>query len=202
MLNKFWETIGSNVAERWLEYIFGPAFLFWVGGLGLYFWQTGWKTVLQEAQVLSPSQQGSGIILALLILISSSVVMQALRFPILRLLEGYWPWPLSYLAGVIVTLRKPYYQKKSTELHRLASRDPKQLSTRQHETLLQLDRWAHWHPVTANDLLPTSLGNILRSRERSPERKYGMDAIVCWPRLWPLLPEHVRAGPGECPLLS
>ena len=29
MLDKFWENIGTNVAERWIEYIFGPAFLFW-----------------------------------------------------------------------------------------------------------------------------------------------------------------------------
>ena len=42
-------------------------------------------------------------------------------------------------------------------------------------------------------MLPTALGNILRARERSPERKYGLDAIVCWPRLWHLLPENVRS---------
>ena len=34
MLNKFWESIGTKVADRWLEYLFGPAFLFWAGGLG------------------------------------------------------------------------------------------------------------------------------------------------------------------------
>ena len=39
MLDKFWESIGSNLAERWLEYIFGPAFLFWAAGLGIYVWQ-------------------------------------------------------------------------------------------------------------------------------------------------------------------
>jgi hypothetical protein len=37
-----------------------------------------------------------------------------------------------------------------------------------------------------------ALGNALRARERSPERKYGLDAVICWPRLWPLLPDIVR----------
>jgi hypothetical protein len=194
MLNKFWESIGSNIAERWLEYIFGPAFLFWAGGLGLYAWKTGWQTVLKNAQALTPFQQGIWIVLSLLVLIFSSVLMQALRFPILRLLEGYWAWPFNYFGLGIVALRKPYYQKKYTELRDLmkALEDKENLDSRQREKLTRLDLWAHWQPVTSQDLLPTALGNILRARERAPERKYGLDAIICWPRLWHLLPENVR----------
>jgi hypothetical protein len=92
MLDKFWESIGSNIAERWLEYIFGPAFLFWAGGLGLYVWRTGWQESLKSTQALTAFQQGSLIVLALFVLVVSSMFVQALRFPILQLLEGYWPW--------------------------------------------------------------------------------------------------------------
>jgi hypothetical protein len=192
MLTKFWESLGSTVAERWLEYIFGPAFLFWAAGLGLYAWQTGWQTVLNTAQALTPFQQGSWIILALLVLAFSSVFMQAIRFPILRLLEGYWSWPFRSLSARIVAWRGPRYDKQYDELRRLASEDPESLDPSQRDKLIWLDMWAHWQPVRTDDLLPTSLGNILRARERSPGRKYGLDAIVCWPRLWALLPEHVR----------
>lgn len=192
MLNKFWENMGTKAAERWLEYIFGPAFLFWAGGFGLYTWQTGWQTVLKDIQNLTPFQQGGWIVLALLILAFSSVFMQAIRFPILRLLEGYWPWPFSYLRMGIVALRKFYFDKKYAELRRLASKDKKDLDARQREKLVSLDLWVHRHPVDPNDLLPTTLGNILRAREYSPIRKYGLDAIICWPRLWSLLPETMR----------
>lgn len=185
--------MGSNIAERWMEYIFSPAFLFWTGGLGLYIWRTGWQRVLNEVQALSQFQQGGWLVLALFILISSSILMQAVRFPILRLLEGYWTWPLNYLGLGVVALMKPHFQRKYDELRRLATEDQKKLDARQREKLIQLDTWAHWHPVKTGDLLPTALGNILRARERSPERKYGLDAIVCWPRLWLLLPENVRA---------
>jgi hypothetical protein len=194
MLNKFWESIGANVAERWLEYIFGPAMLFWVGGIGLYVWQTGWQSTLKSVQVLTPFQQGSWLVLTLFILVFSSILMQAIRFPILRLLEGYWAWPFNYLGLGIVALRKPSYQKKYTELRGLMKvlEDKGNLDAMQREKLAQLDVWAHWQPVSSKELLPTTLGNILRARERAPERKYGLDAIVCWPRLWPLLPENVR----------
>jgi len=193
MVNKFWETIGTKAAERWLEYIFGPAFLFWAGGFVLYAWQTGWQTVAMDIQNLTPFQQGGWIVLALLVLAFSSVFMQAIRFPILRLLEGYWPWPFNYLRMGIVSVRKFYFDKKYSELRRLASQDKKDLDARQREKLVSLDLWAHRHPVDPNDLLPTTLGNILRAREYSPERKYGLDAIICWPRLWSLLPETMRA---------
>ncbi len=194
MLNKFWESIGSNVAERWIEYIFGPAFLFWAGGLGLFAWKTGWQDVLKYVQVLTPFQQGSWVILALLVLVFSSVLTQTIRFPVLRFLEGYWPWPFNYLSLGIIALRKSYFQNKYAQLRNLmkASEEKGNLDPGQREKLVRLDIWAHWYPVKANDLLPTALGNILRARERGSERKYGLDAMVCWPRLWLLLPEHVR----------
>ena len=192
MLNKFWESIGSKTAERWLDHIFGPAFLFWFGGFGLYVWRTGWQTVLNNTQALSPFQQGSLLVLAIFLLVFSSILMQAIRFSILRVLEGYWPLPFNYLGLGIVALRRPYFQKKYDELRRLASEDPKKLDAIQRERLIHLDTWAHLHPAKSKDLLPTSLGNILRARELAPERKYGLDAIVCWPRFWSLLPENVR----------
>jgi hypothetical protein len=195
MLDKFWESISSTVAERWLEYIFGPAFLFWVGGLGLYAWRTGWQQMLRDIEALTPFQQGSWLFLTLFILISSSMLIQVLRFPILRLMEGYWPWPFNYMGLKVSAWRTPSYQKKYAELRSLmkAMEEHGELDASQQERVVSLDVWAHRRPVKAKDLLPTRLGNILRAREQSPERKYGLDAIICWPRLWPLLPENVRS---------
>src|SRR5688572_18127581 len=119
MLDKFWESIGSDLANRWVEYIFGPAFLFWGGALGLYTWKTGWQEILKDIQTLAPFQQGSLVLLGLLVLIFSSILLQAIRFPILRVLEGYWPWPFNYLGMGITTLRKLFFQKKYGELRSL-----------------------------------------------------------------------------------
>ena len=50
----------------------------------------------------------------------------------------------------------------------------------------------HNLPANAADLMPTQLGNILRAAERRPLIKYGLDAVICWSRLWLLLPEAAR----------
>lgn len=52
--------------------------------------------------------------------------------------------------------------------------------------------WQQQHFPLPSQLMPTRLGNILRAAEQRPLEKYGLDAIICWPRLWLLLPEAVK----------
>ncbi|MGE5465018.1 MAG: hypothetical protein ACM3PS_16765, partial [Syntrophothermus sp.] len=193
MLDQFWGSIGSDLAKRWLDYLFGPAFLFWATGAGLYLWRMGWQQKLQMIQSLTEFQQITWILLLLLLLLFSSVLMKSLRFPVLRFLEGYWPWPFNYLGMGLTGLHRRSYQKKYNELRRLKALESKgELDDRQRERLGELESWAHWSPARANELMPTALGNILRARERGPERRYGLDAVICWPRIWPLLASNVR----------
>ena len=36
MLTGFWASVGEGLSEKWLKRRFGPAFLFWAGGLLLW----------------------------------------------------------------------------------------------------------------------------------------------------------------------
>ena len=44
------------------------------------------------------------------------------------------------------------------------------------------------HPPDPETVMPTALGNVLKSAERYPWQRYRLDAVVIWSRLQPLLP--------------
>lgn len=56
-------------------------------------------------------------------------------------------------------------------------------------------RWAAWSLTrrypSVKYLQPTALGNILEAIQESIYDKYGLDAVVTWPHLYPLLPEKL-----------
>ena len=193
MLDKFWESIGSDLAEKWLQHIFGPAFLFWAGGFGLYLLRNGWDETWKSLSSLDGTQQALLLFVSLLVLVCSSLLMQQLRFTILRLLEGYWPWPLDGLARWLAFRRSQRMDKVDQQINALKAKEGKALlNAAETHRLSELETRIHYTPSYPNDALPSALGNILRSGETAPKHKYGLDAIACWPRLWLLLPEAVR----------
>jgi hypothetical protein len=66
------------------------------------------------------------------------------------------------------------------------------LTPQQQQTLIRIRQDLRAMPQTHTDLMPTRLGNLLRAAERQPLNKYGLDAIICWSRLWMLLPDPVK----------
>ncbi|WMX48186.1 hypothetical protein [Streptomyces roseicoloratus] len=75
----------------------------------------------------------------------------------------------------------------------IADRSLGRLGRRCHRLrLLRLaDGPAHhlYPPLTRlHEVRPTRLGNILTSAELYPQLRYGIDAVLVWPRLFPLLP--------------
>jgi hypothetical protein len=60
---------------------------------------------------------------------------------------------------------------------------------------LQQERHARF-PTEEHDVLSTELGNVIAAWEHYPFRRYGIDAIVLWPRLAPLLSKPVAEAIG------
>jgi hypothetical protein len=69
-----------------------------------------------------------------------------------------------------------------------ATTDQRQAAEAQH---VEVSRSLPPHP---EDLLATRLGNILRSAELYPFLRYNLDAVVIWPRLYPLVEEKDRGA--------
>lgn len=191
MLDKFWESLGEDLAGEWLKHVFSPAFLFWVGGLGLYVLNHGWQSSWKWLSGLQTVEQVTLLIAALLVLVLSSLVMQRLRFSILKMIEGYWPWPFRWLADMVVNLKNRRFQQQELRWNELKNREDS-LSRWEAHKLAELELSSHYFPALPKDTLPTNIGNILSAAETAPTHKYGLDAFVCWPRLWLLLPDPTR----------
>jgi hypothetical protein len=196
MSAKFVEGVGGKLAEQWVANLLTPAFIFWSGGLTFYMLKHGWQPIanLFPDSKLEPLQLA--ILAGAFILISvSALVMQRFDTEILRGLEGYW-YPGLRRLPILKWLRKRQlktFAKYWNEWEILYEKfNANTLTPEESAQYVRLDRTLRQYPNQDNDFLPTRLGNILRAAERRPYDRYGLDAIICWPRLWLLLPDTAR----------
>ena len=148
---------------------------------------TGTPDVRALVRSASEMNAADSVFIAVVVL-SLSVILHPLQLSLVRLLEGYWGD--SRLGRALSAKGRAYHQRKREALQRAAEAttapSPEEL-TRMVDAAWRLQ---HFYP--AHDrVLPTTLGNVLRAAEEQGGRSYGMDAVVLWPRLFPLLPERI-----------
>lgn len=192
MLSQFWQGLGSELSERWVERILTPAFLFWLGGLGAWAWQVGWEPLANWFLGLDASVQGMLVLGSFLLVALSSGLVQRLEPTVLGLLEGYWPGWLDWLYRLGVRWQDFRLARAERQWQALSRQGIAKLNPAQRRRFVELDIRRRRAPADPGERMPTALGNILRAGELRPRDKYGLDAVICWPRLWLLLPEDVR----------
>ncbi len=193
MLTKFLEQLGGKLAERWAATALTPAFLFWAGGLGAWVWRHEWRSVESWITGLSTAGKVVLVVGGFAGLMVSALAAQKLAARVLRLLEGYWHPSVEWLRQWLVRRQNRKAEKAGRRFQELVRmRDEDGLSFAEENQYLELDRRLRHTPAQAEERMATRLGNILRAAERWPADKYGLDAAVCWPRLWLLLPAEAK----------
>lgn len=193
MPTKFLESLGGKLAENWAANILTPAFVFWMGGLLAWIWRFSRKPLEDWLKLQSESLLIAVMVSGLLIIAVSAFLVQRFDLSVLRFLEGYWSVWLQPLRRWMIQQQEQDFKRKDKRWQTLADKQDVQVLTNEElEEYVTLDGQLMQFPSQPERLMPTKLGNILRAAESRPYDKYGLDAVICWPRLWLLLPDGVK----------
>ena len=126
-----------------------------------------------------------GLLLAIIWLVG--VVLLAINYKLIRILEGYGAanparlWR-GWSSGIFLDLTARH---EAIETQRVDGRVPEPL---QAEHRLLRRRLGNEFPEAESLVLPTRFGNVVRAFERYPQVIYGIEAINTWPRLQAVIP--------------
>jgi hypothetical protein len=197
VLGAFWDGVAGSLAGRWSS-IGGPALVFWAGvGLVWAAGHGGWGAIGRQLGRLDGQKAGTQVaVLAagLVVVAASALLVSRMTLPVLRLIEGYWPRPLSRLRELAVRRREARIEAWEAEWQSLATRlDGPDASRPDAQLFVRLDERLHYVPGRASRRTPTRVGDALSAAEGTAFDRYGLDALKCWPALWAVLPEQHRA---------
>ncbi|MGH8614770.1 MAG: hypothetical protein ACREYF_22775 [Gammaproteobacteria bacterium] len=118
-----------------------------------------------------------------------SAAVQSQWRNIVRLFEGYPLRTLQSRFPCTALVGENWHEKRMKDLQG------------DDEEKVDMDKAYSWYPLGAHEdpvkALPTRLGNILLAGEHYSYRHYGIDTIIFWPRLYPLLPESFQREYGK-----
>ncbi|MFF5234400.1 hypothetical protein [Dactylosporangium sp. NPDC000521] len=152
----------------------------------------GHELRFQQVWRTSSAEPGFGAVLMVAVVtVLAALLVHPLQLALVRLLEGQWP---RWLAPLAVPLRR-WHRHRRDRLTALEERLPAGPDEPGYAQAVQdagragtLRRRLYPSGLPR----PTALGNILAAAEETAGADYGWDAVVAWPRLYPLLPGPTR----------
>jgi len=194
MIEKFWDKLGENIANEWSLRMFSIAFIFCGAGIMTYGMKNGWDKLSIALNDLGANPVLGGIIIVLLIIAvaAANTLIGWSSSKTLRLIEGYWTGRIRDWAATKEIDRRRQLKNELNIL--LRKKEQQQLDVTDERKFASLEyTLQYFFPVDEALILPTSIGNILRSAEEYPLRVYGLEVSITFPHLWLVMPDHSRS---------
>lgn len=198
MLDKFFESVTGELGKNWLAAVFKPAFVFWAGGVTAWAWHGHWDRLKSWALNFSTSERVMVILIVFLVVVASDAFVAKADRIVIRFLEGYWPRWMKPLRTLLIRRWTSHYAKSDRRFQRLqAKRDAGTLTAEDRTDLAETEKILRAFPSSISEYMPSRIGNMLKAAEHRSVDKYGLDAVICWPRLWLILPDGVKGDLKE-----
>lgn len=166
--------ITGRLDSRFILTLFFPSLMFWGGLTAVYASTSGLEATVTQWRAQNVDLQLMQIIIALAGVTFFAYLLGNQLVWLTKQFEGYWQW-MPVIGEHLVNLRRKHYQY----------------------LLKRLDASGHYEsiyygfpfPDEPEAVMPTRLGNILKNSEQYAYKRYDMDAVLLWPRLYAVLPE-------------
>lgn len=153
--------------------------------------------------VMQSKHLGAGmlVLLALSVFVLA-LLLQPFQLSLVRLLEGYWgaSRPAKLVAHLVIGPRRRWFtiqvQRSRKVLQEPAEAEGQRINLH-HDELRSFKKYRRLkdradairlrYPRTGDRILPTALGNALRSFEDTAGQRYGLETVSAWRRLHPLM---------------
>src|SRR6185503_2785369 len=177
MFQTVFEKFSSFLDNRFILSVWVPCLFFWLALLCLIVLWAGSSVALGWWQLQPVELQLTLVVLLLAWITLFARLLLSTLDSIILVYEGYWYTErLSFLRD-FKERRQRYYIKKIASLKATGE---------------NLEINLKFPPATrTEEVMPTRFGNLLKNAEMYPKLRYGIDAVVIWPRLYSVLPDNM-----------